>query len=198
MPLPPLIEFLLGLRAPNDPTVRLLGHGFNVFTAPYVPPGTTSQVVVSPLPGDFADIGYRLFWDPNIILPNVFQGDVFQWGERVYTGVLTAGAMAEGFDTFLVVTEQQPIRFTVTNRDPVRAHFYYHAFFFLSVRNMETLRQVYAAITRYGGLGNLQDLAVENIERVLSSQPQPLPVVSVPSSPVTVRPPTGATWPPKR
>jgi len=85
---------------------------------PLVPSGQTVAYTIRPLHGVAAWIAFSLKLEPQEV-PNTGAGTVSQYGASVYSGLMTQRVRDDGFDNFVLVTEQEPTYVSLTNISPI-------------------------------------------------------------------------------
>ena len=118
---PEVIAYLLTLRYPGSETGKMnwvcYRGGWQVIL-PVVPAGITIPYTIRPLEGSAAWLGYATRFGTDMV-PNVFTGTISQHGTTPYSGILTQRARDDAFEYFILTTEQEPTRLTITNISPL-------------------------------------------------------------------------------
>ena len=122
---PEIIAYLLTLKYPGGELERMnwvCYRGAGQLIIPMMPPGTTISYTAQPLHGSYAWLYYstRIGTD---VLPNVFTGTINQYGTTPYTGLVTQRMRDDPYEFLLLVTDQEPIYLSVTNRSPLAQRF---------------------------------------------------------------------------
>lgn len=147
MTLPPLIEYLLGVRgAGGGPLARL---GVIQTTVPVFPPAMTVTYMTYPVFGSYISIEFFYRVSP-VMTPGAFNFDISHAGASIQSGAVGALALAEGWNVWLEVTQGQPIRNIVTNISGLN-QFLETLDFFLVISTEADYKEVKQLIQLWGG-----------------------------------------------
>jgi len=119
--LPEIIAYLLTLRYPGAESGKMgwvCYQGGVQLYLPLVPPGQTVAYTIRPLHGVFAWILYSLKFEPQGV-PNTGAGTASQYGASIYSGLMTQRVRDDGFESFILVTEQEPTYVSQINISPL-------------------------------------------------------------------------------
>ncbi len=124
MPLGRMYEYLLHLPHPESGAVGsfLCSRGSVELTVPALPPGQAVHVIVAPLPGTYARLG---FWDafcPTIV-PNTMAWICSYRGRYNLATNICPSIIRDGFNCSCVLTESQPCYASVVNLSPLNQYF---------------------------------------------------------------------------
>lgn len=170
MALGSMVEYLRARRRIGNPQFPLVGQGGQQTHIPVFAASAITTIELRPPGDDYASIGYRVFADHGVVIPDVFSVDIHQWGQRVVSGVIDAAILRDGIDAFLVITDATPVVFTLTNRDTVNARIWSNSMLFLTVDSRPTLEEVYGVIQQFSSSSLVQD-ALGKLERTLDTVP---------------------------
>jgi len=168
------IQMLESLRndAGTGPMVTMQA---SQFATAYFPGSTTVTVEVNPTVGSFASIGYHIQPFP-FVPPHVFSVEVFQAQARVVSGIVDETIIRDGFAGFLIITEQYPLVFRLTNRG-ARAQRFANTAWSIDVDSRDGLLFVESVIARGGVWSPVQEQALQILTAAIAGQSPPtLPV----------------------
>lgn len=116
-----LFEFIESLQRPTGDGPLALHVQESLRTVAF-PPGVTATVVVSLDSGNYAAIGSRIAFSPDVV-PNAFYGRVQQLGHQMYGNMINDTLIKDGLELYVVVTAAAPITYVLTNMTP-QVHFF--------------------------------------------------------------------------
>jgi len=120
MAVPRLIEFIESLARPGAGVIA--EHGGIQVIVPVFPPNTTSAYTVTPPTSAYALITYRVSFGAAMV-PNVFTGWFEHAGRHRYIGTITNTVIRDGLEWYLVITDNEPLRVSVTNVSGLNQYF---------------------------------------------------------------------------
>ena len=156
--LPYAIEYLLTLERAGGG--RLVQQGASQVIIPILPP--YSQVVLTSAPWgqDFVDIGFLSVFDTGMV-PMSYYAVEQHWGNRTMDGRLPGTILNNPFDTFIIISDAEPIYLRIVNMSPLN-QFYAGVVFFVGVRSAGDYELVKEALRRAGTSKEQEQLAIES------------------------------------
>ena len=172
---PEIINYLLSLRYPGSETGRqnwICYHGVVQVTAPFIAPGQTISYIAKPLSGVHAWIGYGTIFSSDTV-PKTLTGTIQQYGAIPYSGIISQALRDNEIEGFLLITEQEPMYYSVTNISPINQRFETVGTY-LVVPTPQDLVTIFDALRRLHTSTKSEELLQQavNLLGVLSGQPQ--------------------------
>ena len=181
MNVPSIITYILSLRYPGTRAEQMnwvCYNGFVQVRVPLIPPGMVINYTTRPLRGVFAWIGYSTSFGSDMV-PDTFAITATQYGSVPYSAVVTQGFRDYERQGFIVITEQEPVLYSVTNISPVgqKGEVLGHI---VVVPTIDNMKQIIDALERLHTSTKSEQLLQQAVYLLglLSGQPvEPLPSV---------------------
>lgn len=172
---PDVINYLLSLKYPSSELGRtnwVCYRGGTQVIIPLFPPGTTINFTARPLNGVYAWFGYATRFGADMV-PDAFTGTVAQYGTTPYSGTLSQINRDDPLEYFVLVTEQEPTYFSLTNISPLTQRFEILGDFIV-IPSPTDLKTVMDALRRLHTSSESENLLQQAVYLlgVLSGQPQ--------------------------
>lgn len=170
----PIIEYLLALTRPGGG--KLVRFGGVQITVPVFPPGMSITWAITPYFDAFACIEYLHRFSPSIV-PNAFNFNSTHRGMLLQTGLISTIVTVESHNTWIEVTEQEPITTTITNVSGVN-QFFESGESFLIIDSEEDLNFVREVVRNQGALESIPGLLKETnqlLRQIAGGPPAPRP-----------------------
>ena len=178
---PEIINYLLTLRYPGSEQERqnwVCYRGNIQYIVPLIWPGQTIAYTVKPLQGSYAMLGYGTRFGTDMV-PDAFTITVSWFGSQVISGQVTQSIKDNTQEGFVLVTEQEPMYYSITNISPLvqKGEMFGSILTISSPQNLETIMDALRRLHTSTESEQLLQQAVYLLG-ILSGQPlEPLPPV---------------------
>ena len=172
----PMVEYLLALRRPGGG--QLVRYGAIQVTVPIFPAGMEITFTLNPYFGSYASIEYWHKFSPSIV-PGSLQFASYHSGMQLQAELIGTVLTAESHNTWIEITESDPITTIINNVSNVN-QFFENTDFFLLIDSEADLDMVREAVRNWGAFESLgtkideTNRLLRDIARGVPSPEQPI------------------------